>query len=319
MNLEKTVFILGAGASVPYGYPTGYDLRNDIINKYDGVLNDSFKAFGPNGNTLENFKYIIKPIIKDFDESNTDSIDLFLTRSENERTIGYGTNLIWLFINWYEMQSSPKLRASNSNEDWYFAFYNELISNIPYKAALKNISNDYITFITFNYDRSFENFLFSSFLKSFPINDLETTQLLNEKFNIHHVYGKIINLPWENGLPKSDYRSEASLNKFAVSSSNIKLIYNKRKTIPDETQSFLQDAKKIFCLGFGFADINLEILNLHKLLNPATEIYATSRGLDAAKQNHINELLRNNRPEMEKWSIKFENCGSLELLRKHLF
>lgn len=238
MNLDKTTFILGAGASVPYGYPTGYGLRNEIINKYEQVLDDSFKAFGPNGNRLEDFKNIIRPIIRDFDESNTESIDLFLTRSQNEQTIGYGSNLIWLFINWYEMRSSSKLRSSDSGEDWYFAFYNELTSSIPYKAALKSISNDYITFITFNYDRSFENFLFKSFLKSFPLTDIETTQLINDNFNIHHVYGKTINLPWENGLPKSDFRSEDSLNKFSEACSNIKLIYNKRKTIPIETQSF---------------------------------------------------------------------------------
>ena len=30
----KTVFVLGAGASVPYGYPTGLDLREKIINNF---------------------------------------------------------------------------------------------------------------------------------------------------------------------------------------------------------------------------------------------------------------------------------------------
>jgi len=29
---DETVFVLSAGASVPYGYPTGIGLREDIIS-----------------------------------------------------------------------------------------------------------------------------------------------------------------------------------------------------------------------------------------------------------------------------------------------
>jgi len=35
---HNTVFILGAGASVPYGYPTGNKLRHDIIFSAKGML-----------------------------------------------------------------------------------------------------------------------------------------------------------------------------------------------------------------------------------------------------------------------------------------
>jgi hypothetical protein len=42
---RSTVFILGAGASVPYGYPTGFQLRNDIIGSFprelEGLLTKS--------------------------------------------------------------------------------------------------------------------------------------------------------------------------------------------------------------------------------------------------------------------------------------
>jgi len=34
MIKEKTVLILGAGASKPYGFPTGEELRREIIDNY---------------------------------------------------------------------------------------------------------------------------------------------------------------------------------------------------------------------------------------------------------------------------------------------
>ena len=34
MIMEKTVFILGAGASCPYGYPDGKKLRTEIIQNF---------------------------------------------------------------------------------------------------------------------------------------------------------------------------------------------------------------------------------------------------------------------------------------------
>ena len=163
MKLDKTVFILGAGASLPYHYPTAIQLRNDIINKYEEVITDSFRAFGNNGEHMEDFKEAIIPLIRKFDESNTRSIDLFLTRTEDKSFVSMGTKLIWLYINWYERHSPQNLRAENQDEDWYFDFFNELTENFISKTSLSKLSNDYITFITFNYDRSLENFLFKSF------------------------------------------------------------------------------------------------------------------------------------------------------------
>lgn len=319
MKLDKTVFILGAGASLPYKYPTALQLRNDIINRYDEIIIDSFKAFGNNGEDMEDFQEEIKPLIKKFDDSNTKSIDLFLTRTQNKQFIKIGTELIWLYINWYERHSPKNLRSKDQNEDWYFDFFNELTENFISKGSLNKLANDYITFITFNYDRSLENFLFNSFLNSFPITEEETAQLMNNHFNIHHVYGKIIDLHWEGNSSSSKYFSETSLFKFDDVNRNIKLIYEDRTNIPIETQNFLEYAEQIYCLGFGFAEINLRFLNLRKLINPETKIFATSLGMHKAKKDRINEFLRNNRPEMKNWLVKFEDVGSLQLLRNNLF
>ncbi len=47
MARESNVFILGAGASVSYGYPTGFELNErikDFLRKYSLSLNNSSDA-----------------------------------------------------------------------------------------------------------------------------------------------------------------------------------------------------------------------------------------------------------------------------------
>lgn len=50
MITEKTVFILGAGASMPYGYPSGRQLKNQVI---ETLRKDS----GPGFKRLIDFGY----------------------------------------------------------------------------------------------------------------------------------------------------------------------------------------------------------------------------------------------------------------------
>ena len=42
MITEKTVFILGAGASKPYGFPTALELRKDIIYKFPNLYKNAY-------------------------------------------------------------------------------------------------------------------------------------------------------------------------------------------------------------------------------------------------------------------------------------
>ena len=76
MIKEKTVYILGAGASKPYGYPTGKELTNYIRNK---LINDIIKDTEIPQHSLYITK--IEEIINKFSKSTNKSIDLFLTRN----------------------------------------------------------------------------------------------------------------------------------------------------------------------------------------------------------------------------------------------
>ena len=320
MNLDKTVFILGAGASLPYGYPTARGLRNDIINKFRQVLTDCSNYLNKDQFILNDVIEILVPIIKQFEESNTESIDLFLTRTEDQSKITTGTQLIWLFIFWYEhnfVNNKTKIEPSN---DWYFDFYNRLTEGITSKSKLGELENSQINFITFNYDRSLENYLFESFKNAFTLGYEQTTELIYKSFNFYHVYGKIINLSWEKTDPKTAYGSKSTPFYLDHCKNNIRMIYNERDKISLEMQELIKQAKRIFILGFGFADVNLQVLNLKEILTQEHIIYASGIGLHPSRIEQIQLSLSKREKGIKKHNIYIESdMNNLELLKNYLF
>ena len=56
---------------------------------------------------------------------------------------------------------------------------------------------DSVSFITFNYDRCIEHYLYHALQPAFTITGEEAASLM-EKLVVFHPYGKIANLPWES-------------------------------------------------------------------------------------------------------------------------
>ena len=168
MNLKSTIFILGAGASWPYGYPTASGLRENIIHQYQDVIEEMGSLMNLKKQSISDTVELLKTIVSKFDLSNTNSIDLFLTRNSETVDIKLGKQLIWLFIMWFERRSKLSSQIKESDEDWYYEFFNELTGDITSKNDLNSLPEEKIVFITFNYDRSLENYLFLSLKTLFP-------------------------------------------------------------------------------------------------------------------------------------------------------
>ena len=83
---------------------------------------------------------------------------------------------------------------------------------------------------------------------------------------ILHVYGKVDNLLWElpdtnRSLPGTKYRINHTYDVIYRMTYNIKTIY---ETVSNQSalSSEIHLAKRIFFLGFGYADENLNILRI---------------------------------------------------------
>lgn len=314
---RATVFILGAGASIPYKYPSGKELVEEILEE---LLNRKmlFKLC-----VLMEFKeHDINKFAKALRCSGDSSIDAFLER--NDEFIDLGKVVIHLTL--VKREKTIEL-FSVGDEKWYGDLVNEL--KTPTCEAFKD---NKVSFLTFNYDRSFDHYLFTSVKHAYGIKgDGECRRIVNS-IPIIHLHGQIGKLPWqvnneniESGREyDSGYRSlrilkdVASLKtgselREAISdirreSKQIKIIHEKELDGDEgfkKAHTLLINAERIYFLGFGYNDENLRRLNIIELSDEIEQMLPTGRsvgrriidgtsyGIGQAKKTHISSITRN--------------------------
>ena len=308
MISNSAVLIVGAGASKPYGYPTALELRESLIK-------DLIPLLSKMGGNEKNISPRLLKLIEAFNKSSTSSIDLFLTRNKGFMELGKAA-ITFLLAN-YEIGSKFREEIVDRKYDWYFELYNTLTKSIINPEDISKFTQNHISIITFNYDRSLEHFIYESLVNSFRTKVKEINELMLS-FNIVHVYGKLAPLPWEN--PEGiEYGNNVLKEYFFDFSKNIQIIYDERKTKPEETMELISNATNIFFLGFGYSEENLEAIGFDKLfLKPHQQIYGTAYHLTESEVRKNVKLLRSKNTHMDSNKFKLEDCDCRMLLRNYL-
>jgi len=155
----ETVFILGAGSSHPYGYPTGKELRTYICDDFAGEIDGVFNRSGIEGRIAAS-TYQVDDFSKAFKNSNTRTIDLFLSRNQNYSEIGRLAIVLSLLRS--ERESTFGGGIKSPDQDWYDLLFHMMTHTLNRSDSYKSFEQNKVTFITFNYDRSLEHFLYMS-------------------------------------------------------------------------------------------------------------------------------------------------------------
>ena len=186
----------------------------------------------------------------------------------------------------------------------------------------KRFGENKVSFITFNYDRSLEHFLYDSLINSFQIPHSSVKVDDYFPFKFLHVYGKIADLPWQgnNGIP---YRHQTDIYKYINRMmDNIRIIYDidTDDNHIKELRETIRKAKRIFFLGFGFAKENMDILGIPSILHHQPKTYATVRGWTENEILGIRHRLlsgfKNSDPGKNNPYVKSFDCH--KLLREYL-
>lgn len=301
MIREKTVLILGAGASRPYNYYTGFELLQKIHKETDHHTRNLYKE-------LINLGYEKQEII-DFNQalhdSGENSVDSFLEYRENKIFWEIGKISMAYLLSGIENSSIGKFYGFE-NDNWYHHFYNSL------RTSFDNFDRNNFAVITFNYDRSFEQYLFTR-LKSFGKSDEECAKKL-ANIDIIHLYGKLDNFPWENvdNDKKREYGHQPNGDRLIETSKGIKIIPESTNVRTDKTfqksYSILKGAKKIIFLGLNLLNeknLNRLYIKSHMVIVPSYErllkfdaenyqVLGTALNLKTAERERIKNFFKEN-------------------------
>jgi hypothetical protein len=291
MGSPKITFILGAGASVPYDFPTGKGLVQDIVEQFADY--DIYKtAFGWNKSDILELKKALK-------FSGLSSIDSFLENRDEYLDKGL------LFIIWaIGRRESVENLFSYKSDNWYRYLFNR------FKSKLGDFYSNKVSFITFNYDRSLEVFLEKSLQYTLYGHSLleQTRKTLFEELNkieIVHVYGQAGHLPWQSASnPKA-------IREFTGDVSNydslwecrqlINLVRDKKALSSNfvRAKEIIDKTNYLYFIGFGFDEVNVERLGLNQPLANVSVIKSTAYELgESVKGRFYNTLQPNDKGKL---------------------
>jgi hypothetical protein len=164
MISKKTVLILGAGASMPYGFPSGRDLKQVILRHLDPSTGSKLPA---TLNRLGISAWTIKDFYKNLAYSGRPSVDAFL--EHRPEFLKIGKLAITLCLIPYEKEETLFFSGTKKGH-WYEYLFNKL--NAPFNFFHENR----LSIITFNYDRSIEHYFFKSLKSSYGKSDEECAE-----------------------------------------------------------------------------------------------------------------------------------------------
>ena len=183
------------------------------------------------------------------------------------------------------------------------------------KSSFEEFDKNRISFITFNYDRSLEQFLFAALRNQFNKTPVECAEKL-KNIPIIHLYGQLDSLPWQDKKGYEYKHVRDSFVRIRNARQNIKLITKEREV--NESPEFqaayklIENSKKIYILGFGFDETNLGRLNINLMKDKA--IIATCLGLEESRQRWVRRYFKSK----NNAEIFFFELDALCLLKKDL-
>jgi len=249
-----TVFVLGAGASHPYGLPLGSELRDNILNHFNlDHLDHSVELF----NTTPFGRPEVDRFISALRFSGLGSVDAFLERRPEFMDVGKAIMGIELLHN----EAQARFRLWQNGLNWLTYLYGAMIGS-----SLEEFADNAVSFITFNYDRNVEHFLFVSLKNSFGRSEDKTAAVV-QKIPIVHLHGRLGHLPWQGERATIDYGDDQiDVRKMEIVTRQIKVVHEELTDGRDQdfaqAKELLRKSESGYLLGFGFGTRNVQRLDL---------------------------------------------------------
>jgi hypothetical protein len=254
---RPTVLILGAGASAPYGFPTGRELVEQILR----LCESPSSPFGQMMRAVGVEHMLVARFAKALSATQFDSIDAFLEHQPDFRDVG---KLAIAFALLPCENEQKLLRPDVPRQHWYRVLFNELVTGAGLDASK-------LTVITLNYDRSLEHYLFITLQREFQLDEREAARRLY-RGNFIHFHGELGFLPI-NPLaatqPKSviDYGASLTPEVLRRAAKHVRIVcdFDPSDLFMENVREKLRNAEMVGFIGFAYHDPVMDRLGIYDL------------------------------------------------------
>lgn len=339
MLKRKTVFVLGAGASNEFDLPLGgelvpaieraidirYDMGTRLVSGDSQVAHALMKRFiGPDGNVnpYNDLLHVCQKLKRGLAQGPT-SIDMYLdAHSQDTNMVFVGKVAIARLILAAESKSTLRIAGDDDinidliKSTWLPKLRELLFSGQKKERAQECLKN--ATFISFNYDRCLEHFLYYSFRRYFQLEPTVAAECM-QTLKLFFPYGSVGSLPWQHWKASDELKLEFGANateaELLTSSSRIRLFTEgvKDAVLMSEMRQALEEAQQIVFLGFGFHQQNMELLSVKQRTNSVV-VFGTASGQSnynlAAIVNSITSALAGG-AHVESQLLQNSKCSKL--------
>jgi hypothetical protein len=280
---NRTLIVVGAGASSECNLPTGLDLRTQIARLLDIRFPNGFEMKSGDALICNALRlHVQKQGSRDINPylhagwrirdamPQAISIDNFIDSHQGDKKLELCGKLgIVRSILEAERRSSLHVdmrsdrrhpNYSNLGETWYAAFMQLLTQNCRIEQLPERLSK--ITFVVFNYDRCVEHFLFHGIQNYYGINDSAAAEALRS-LSIFHPYGSVGHLPWQRTASAVEFGGTPSTGQLLELAGGIKTFTEGTDPTASDIKAIrqhFQEATVLLFLGFAFHRTNLALL-----------------------------------------------------------
>jgi hypothetical protein len=257
-----------------YEFPIGWELLREVVEGF--AKNAELRTLLLTNSDFE--ERLLDSYLEALDGSAQNSVDAFLEEQGDYLEIGIATMSMVLVR---RERTGRLYQDRNPWTNWLRYLLMHLRGT-----SFSEFHTNAVSFVTFNYDRSLEHFLCRALGYTFSKSETDSG------VPIVHLHGRLGYLPWENERGRA-YDTTITRDVLNTCIREVKVVHRTTEVNAEEfakAKALLAKADRIYFLGVGFNNLNLERIGVKEL--QATKALATGVGLNQKEYGDVQQPLR---------------------------